>query len=49
MSTFDVLFSMMSPEQRESYEKVVQALRSDPTCLDRPKKGSVEKKEKDNG
>ena len=40
MSRFDLLTSLLSPEQLRDLSIVQSALREDPTCLDRPPPGT---------
>ncbi len=42
MSRFDLLTSLLSPEQLRDLSIVQSALREDPSCLDRPAMGKTE-------
>jgi hypothetical protein len=49
MSIYEAIQGLLSPEQRTAQQRVVDALKENPTCLDKVRPATKEELEKCNG
>ena len=49
MSIYEAIQGLLSPEQRTAQQRVVDALKENPTCLDKVRPATEEELEKCNG